>query len=135
MEKCPCWESNLGGFQVSVIIPKDAFIPTELRYHGLVPLIDDKVSSSLLPSGELRSSKLWRKCKRQPSKVTVKGGNWLTVGNVASGSLMVTFPHLTKTYAIEADIKFGGQQRNVDLPEEVLAILGVGGLGVGGFMV
>ncbi|KAF4686793.1 hypothetical protein FOZ60_004805 [Perkinsus olseni] len=111
--------------KVTVIIPKDAFIPTDLRYYGLVPLINDNVGCRLRPTGDLKCSKLWKKSKRQPSSVTVKGGNWLTIGNVASGSLMVNFPHLAKTYAIEAQVKFKKQHRGADLSREVLSILGV----------
>ncbi|KAF4728227.1 hypothetical protein FOZ63_014161, partial [Perkinsus olseni] len=111
--------------KVTVIIPKDAYIPTDLRYYGLVPLINDNVGCRLRPTGDLKCSKLWKKSKRQPSRVTVRGGNWLTVGNVASGSLMVNFPHLAKTYAIEAQVKFKKQHRGTDLSREVLSILGV----------
>ncbi|KAF4744924.1 hypothetical protein FOZ62_022876 [Perkinsus olseni] len=111
--------------KVTVIIPKDSYIPTDLRYYGLVPLINDNVGCRLRPTGDLKCSKLWKKSKRQPSRVTVRGGNWLTVGNVASGSLMVNFPHLAKTYAIEAQVKFKKQRRGADLSREVLSILGV----------
>ncbi|KAF4667990.1 hypothetical protein FOL47_003217 [Perkinsus chesapeaki] len=110
---------------ITIIIPKDAYIPTELRYHGDVPLINDNVGAKLMKNGDLKCKKLWKKSKSKPTRVNVKGGNWMVVGNVASGSIMVDFAHIEKTYAIEAQIKFKKEDRYDSLPQDVLAILGV----------